>query len=166
MMTQFAVLAARLAGVGRRAPVLAVLAGLTASQWPSATASYAQRRTERRQTEEWVLLSSREIDRKGSQETIDVRAARGQVKAVRLIARRNALELTQIKVTYGDGRVHDENRNINLNPNDRTRPIESGGTEHFVDAIELAVLGSVDGHRREALLSRLTEVPGLMQDEG
>jgi hypothetical protein len=132
-------LAKAVAGIDGRAAGRFLLVGLVICHILTVAPSHAQRRSEARQSEDWVLLGSQEVDRTRNRERIDVRSARGRVKAVRLIAKGNELELSQIKVTYADGRVHNESRSINMNPNDRTRPIETGGTETFIDEIELVI---------------------------
>ena len=133
-----------LAAIGHRPAAQVVFAGLAMAFILYAIPSHAQRRnearpSEARQSEEWVLLGSQEVDRTRNRERIDLRTSRGRVKSVRLIAKRGELALSQIRVTYVDGRVHTESRTITMNPNDRTRPIDSTGNEAFVDEVELTI---------------------------
>lgn len=89
--------------------------------------------------EDWVLLGTHEVDRSRRDARIDLRGARGQVKAVRLVAKREGVELNRVSVTYADGSTHDEQRAINMNPNDRTRAIDQRPSDRFVDEVTLVV---------------------------
>lgn len=129
---------------GPSVAALALFAALTVILWGTVAPVEAQRRSESRSvaarvTQDWVLLASREVDRTQGRDRIDLRAAPGSIKAVRLIAKRNEIELTQVLIRYADGRVHDENRTIAMNPNDRTRPMDEGRGEAFADEIELVL---------------------------
>jgi hypothetical protein len=110
------------------------VAVLTATAVLTAHPAQAQRASE-----DWVLLGTAEVDRTRSRELIDLRSARGQVKAVRLVAKRNGAELIRVSVTYSGGQVHDEARRINMNPNDRTRAIDQLNEGRFVDQVELGL---------------------------
>ena len=57
--------------------------------------------------------------------------------AVRLQARRGSVQMRAILVTYGQGKVHLEERPILLGAGERTRPIELAATDAPIRAIEI-----------------------------
>ncbi len=87
--------------------------------------------------DKWVLLGTRLVNLTQDKDTIDVTSAKGRFKAVRLEAKRRGIVLSRVQVVYGNGAIHNEDRNINLNAGERTRPIDLRGEERFVDQINL-----------------------------
>jgi esterase/lipase superfamily enzyme len=85
----------------------------------------------------WVALAVKEIDLKGTGESIDVSRARGAFRALRLENYGEAIRLLGIRVVYGDKSVHAEDRPIELRRGDRTRPIQPRNTDQFVDTVIL-----------------------------
>ena len=85
----------------------AVVASCIAAPCVFTSSSEAQRGSDTRSNQvrkgdEWVLLASQKVDRTQKSDRIDVRTARGRVKAVRLIARENGIDLSLVKITYAD----------------------------------------------------------------
>jgi hypothetical protein len=87
--------------------------------------------------DKWVLLGTRMVNLTTDKDTVDVTTAKGRFKAVRLEVKRRGIELSRVQVVYGNGAVHNEDRNINLNAGERTRPIDLRGEERFIDQINL-----------------------------
>jgi hypothetical protein len=85
--------------------------------------------------ENWVLLGSKNVLLSGSSDTIDLSQARGKYSALRVVAKRRGLELSNIEVVYNEGNPHNEKRAINLLDGERTRPINPSNEGRFVDAI-------------------------------
>jgi hypothetical protein len=85
--------------------------------------------------ENWVLLGSKNVLLSGSSDTIDLSQARGKYSALRVVAKRRGLELSNIEVVYNEGNPHNEKRAINLLDGERTRAINPTGEGRFVDAI-------------------------------
>ncbi len=85
----------------------------------------------------WVLLGERNVNIKADKDTIDVTAAKGQFKAVRLVADRRPIDISKIQVVYSGGGVHNEVRNINLKPGERTRAIDPRDSGRFIDQINM-----------------------------
>jgi hypothetical protein len=88
----------------------------------------------------WVLIGAKAIqtDERGGRDAIDTTAAKGSFKAVRLVAKENDIQLTNVEVTYAGAAAHNERREINLNANDRTRPIDPSDSGRFVDRVTLS----------------------------
>lgn len=95
----------------------------------SATAVQAQ--------DTWVLMGTKDISHSKSTESIDLAAAKGNFKAVRLIAKRRNIELENVEVVYSSGPTHNERRPINLLEGERTRPIDQQTDGRFIDRINL-----------------------------
>jgi hypothetical protein len=108
--------------------------------------------------ENWVLLASKSLSPGGATETIDVSQAKGNYKALRLVARQGGLDISNIEVVYGDGAPHNERRNISFNQGDRTRPIDPRSAGRFVNSVVL----SYRGRGQPAVV----EVYGLQTSEG
>jgi hypothetical protein len=85
--------------------------------------------------ENWVLLGSKNVLLSGSSDTIDLSQARGKYSALRVVAKRRGLELSNIEVVYNEGNAHNEKRTINLLDGERTRPINPSSEGKFVDAV-------------------------------
>lgn len=110
-----------------------------------------------------VLLGSREVDLTLEKDRVDVTRAKGRFNGLRLYARRNAIEISKIAVTYSNGQVHNEERRINLLPGERTRLINAG-SERFIDHIDLfyKTKSGVTGSDRMAVV----DVVGMQSREG
>jgi len=137
-----------------RRVLLAALAVLSAGVLTSAHA-------QRGDTDKWVLLGTRQVDLTLDRDTIDVTRAQGTFKAIRLEAKAEGVDISKVEVIYGDGKVHNEERRINLQPGERTRPIDLRGDERFVDKINL-LYKTEKGSTRKAVV----EVWGLQSTKG
>jgi hypothetical protein len=93
----------------------------------------------------WVLLGTYDVDMRVARDTIDVSKARGSVKGLRILAKDRPIVLSRVLVSYSDGSVHNEERRINLLTGERTRPIDQGDEERFVDKLQLFYERDGDG---------------------
>lgn len=107
--------------------LIVAAAALTAAL--SATAAQAQ--------DNWVLMGSKDISLSKSAESIDLGAAKGNFKAIRLTAKRRNIEIENVEVVYSNGPAHNERRPINLLEGERTRPIDQQSESRFVDRVNL-----------------------------
>lgn len=87
--------------------------------------------------DKWVLLGTRVVNLVADRDVVDVTAARGQFKAIRLQAQRSGILLDRVEVQYGNCAVHREERRINLNVGERTRPIDLKGASRVIDEVRL-----------------------------
>lgn len=110
-----------------------------------------------------VLLGTREVDLSLEKDRVDVTRAKGRFNGVRLYARRNAIEISKVSVVYSDGRVHNEDRRINLLPGERTRLINPG-SDRFIDHVDLfyKTKTGVTGSDRMAVI----DVVGMQNRDG
>ncbi len=133
--------------------VMAALAMVAAAVVTSADAQRAS-------GDRWVLLGTQQIDLRKETDSIDVSAARGAYKALRLEVKDGDVLMSRVRVFYDDGRVHNEERRINLLRGDRTRPIDLQREHRFVDRLTF-------DYQRDRGERRVTvEVWGLQGDRG
>lgn len=85
----------------------------------------------------WVLIGTHDIDPTRDSQTIDVSKARGSFKAFRVEAKREAVDLTRVRIVYGTASAHDEDRLIHLLAGERSKPIDLRADERFVDRVEV-----------------------------
>ena len=135
-----------------------VMPALALAGWATVLAAPVQAQDSRE-----VLLGSREVDLSLEKDRVDVTRAKGRFNGIRLYARRNAIEISKVAVTYSNGQVHNEERRINLLPGERTRLINAG-SERFVDHVELyyRTKTGVTGSDRMAVV----DVVGMQSREG
>ena len=119
----------------------------------SATAVQAQ--------DTWVLMGSKNVILNKDSETIDLANARGNYKAVRLVAKRRGIELNNVEVVYSNGASHNEKRTINLLDGERTRAIDERGDGKFIDKINLSFKA-----QPTAVIPAVIEVYGLQTEAG
>ncbi|MEO0673111.1 MAG: hypothetical protein AAFZ05_13915, partial [Pseudomonadota bacterium] len=86
----------------------------------------AQKRGER-----LYIVKEVTVDPADGEIAIDMSDMRGSVRALRVRARRGAIRLSNVRVTYTDGTTHDEDRDINLLQGERTRPMDDSRTNRF-----------------------------------
>lgn len=96
------------------------------------TNAQAQRARER-----WVLIATHDVDLSKGSASIDINKAPGAFKAVRVEAKRQGLDVTGVRVVYGDGKIHDETRLIHLLDGERSKPIDQRAEDRFIDRLEL-----------------------------
>ncbi|MEL6299749.1 MAG: DUF2541 domain-containing protein [Pseudomonadota bacterium] len=111
-----------------------VLAAAALALVAAAAPADAQRRGER-----LYILKEVQVDPAERQIEIDMRDTRGAVRALRVRAKRGAIRLSNVRVSYADGSAHDETRNIDLLSGERTRPMDVTRTNRFVDTVTLFV---------------------------
>jgi hypothetical protein len=109
----------------------------------------------------WVLIGTRDVDLTKSSDAVDVSQARGAFKAVRVEAKRQGIDLTLVRVVYGDGTAHDENRLIHLLKGERSKPIDERDASRFVDRVELTYTSNAGAGSPARV-----EVWALQNDEG
>ena len=109
----------------------------------------------------WVLLGVKEVDLSLEKDRVDVTRAQGRFRAIRLVAKDRGVEIFKVSVNYYGGRVHNEERRINLLPGERTRPIDPRDRGEFIDTIDLFYKTQA-GTRRNAMV----EVWGLQSSAG
>lgn len=87
----------------------------------------------------WVLMGTYSVDASQDRDTIDLTKAPGKFRAVRINARSGDIVLSRVQVLYANGNVHNEERKINLLEGERTRPIDQGNSDRFVDQLNLTI---------------------------
>ena len=95
----------------------------------------------------WRLMGEEEIALSETSADIVLTQARGAYKALRVRARRGGVVLTSVRVFYGDGTRHDEDRQIKLNSGERSKPIDAGEEGRFVDRVDLTYKSDPDARR-------------------
>lgn len=111
--------------------------------------------------ERWVLVGTKEVDLAKSSDSVDVSQARGAFKAVRVEAKRQGIDLTQVRVLYSDGTAHDESRTIHLLKGERSKPIGPATTDRFLDRVDLVFQANAGAGSPARI-----EVWALQSDEG
>jgi hypothetical protein len=108
-----------------------------------------------------VMMGSKNVSLGGEVHSIDVSAARGGFQAVRLYAKRRDIEIERVEVVYSDGKIHNEQRKINLLVGERTREINRTNDIRFIDKINIY-------HRPQAgaIVPSLIEVFGVQTSAG
>ena len=119
----------------------------------SATAVQAQ--------DTWVLMGSKNVILNKDNDSIDLASARGNYKAVRIVAKRRGIELSNVEVVYNSGASFNETRSINLLDGERTRPIDQRSDGKFIDKINLSYKS-----QPTAVVPAVIEVYGLQSDSG
>ncbi len=97
----------------------------------SAMAATAQAR------DRWVLVGTRDVDLAKGSDSIDVSEARGSFRGIRVEAKRQPVDLTKVKVIFGDGSAHDEDRLIHLLKGERSKPIGLSETDRFLERVDV-----------------------------
>lgn len=110
-----------------------VVAGVAAATLSMTSVAHAQ--------DNWVLLGSKSVSGSGASDSIDVSSAKGNFKAIRLIAKQGGVDIENVEVVYSGAAAHNERRPINLNQGDRTRPIDPRDASRFVDRVNLSYKG-------------------------
>ncbi len=122
-------------------------------------ASAEARRQRSYSGDQLVVISEQDIDLGLDKYTIDVSKAKGGYKGIRV---RNAqgrlFDLSRVQVVYGDGSVHNEDRQIDMWQGERSRLINPTGDSKFVDQINIT---QTPGSGRGRL-----QVLGVQDDDG
>ncbi|MCB1527663.1 MAG: hypothetical protein KDJ45_08180 [Hyphomicrobiaceae bacterium] len=82
-----------------------------------------------------VQMAYTEVDLANGLVTINTERVPGSFGALRIYNRGANITITNVKVHYADGTVHEENRKIELNRGERTRPIDASRSNKFVDKL-------------------------------
>ena len=88
--------------------------------------------------EQLVVIAESDVDLSLDRYTIDVRQAKGAYKAIRVRnARGHLFDLQRVQVVYANGRVHNEDRQIDMYQGERSREINRTYDSDFVDQINI-----------------------------
>ncbi|MDQ8699047.1 DUF2541 domain-containing protein [Hyphomicrobium sp. LHD-15] len=109
-------------------------------------------------SEKLVVIGTHTIDLSGSGVSIDVSAAPGAYRGIRIRAKSGAPQLDRIQIIYRDGKVYNEQRPIALSKGERTRAIPETSTDTFIDTVNIVnKIGSGKA---------IVEVLGIQSQEG
>lgn len=98
-----------------------------------------------------IRMTDTEADLSAGSVTINTSRVPGSFGELRLYNNGSNILIDNVKVYYSDGSVHNENRTINLLRGERTRPIDPGRANKFVDKI-VVTYKEVANSRRSAHL--------------
>lgn len=98
----------------------------------------AEARKRYRGGDQLVVISEHDIDMSLDQYSIDVTKAKGAYKGIRVKAKTGFFDLSRVQVVYADGRVHNEDRQIDMYQGERSRPINPTYDSYFVDQINIS----------------------------
>lgn len=98
-----------------------------------------------------VRMADTEADLSAGSVTINTSRVPGSFGELRLYNNGSDILIDDVKIYYSDGSVHNENRTINLRRGERTRPIDPGRANKFVDKI-VVTYKEVANSRRSAHL--------------
>ena len=87
-----------------------------------------------------VVISEQDVDMALDRFTVDVTAAKGAYKGIRVRSSRGHFDLSKVQVVYNDGSVHNEDRRINLLNGERSRAINPTADSYFVDQVTVEQL--------------------------
>lgn len=97
--------------------------------------------------EGWKALGQREVTFRVERDTIEVGRDAGRFSKLRFVVRGNAVELLDVKLTYGNGQTQDVQVRERLGEGAATRVIDLGGEERFIKSVEFVY--RTDGPNRE-----------------
>ncbi|MGL4397409.1 MAG: DUF2541 domain-containing protein [Hyphomicrobium sp.] len=98
----------------------------------------AEARKRYRGGDQLVVISEHDIDMSLDQYSIDVTKAKGAYKGIRVKAKTGFFDLSRVQVVYADGRVHNEDRQIDMYQGERSRPINPTYDSYFIDQINIS----------------------------
>ena len=116
----------------------------------------------------WVLLSTKDVDLRAGNDTIDVSKARGNYLAIRIRNTGDDIVISKARVVYSDNSFHVEDRTINLLGGERSRPVDQRPGGKFVDTVALTYGANSKGGTSTIQIwglqgdSRATRVAGAM----
>ncbi len=131
-----------------------VMAGLAMAAVGSFSTAQAQK-----SDGDWVRIGTHKVDVSKDRDTIDLSKSSGKFRALRINSKDGDITLSRVQVLYANGAVHNEDRKIVLNEGERTRPINAGSEDRFVDQVNLSVVPAKSG-------TAVLEVYGLQTGEG
>jgi len=114
--------------------------------------------------DEWVVLGTRTVDVLLDHDVIPVTIAEGVFDAIKLTVRDRGIEVLDLKVHYGSGKVHDVAVRLFIDDGGETRVIDLPGGVRIISKVELtyrtrsrspgkAVIQLLGRHPREAAVS-------------
>jgi Protein of unknown function (DUF2541) len=114
---------------------------------------------EAQQSEKWVLLGTKVVDAKSSAtEVIDLKGT-AKYKAVRVQNKDgDTVTFNKSRLTYGDNSVHLEERNINLQAGQKSRPLDTRAGNRAVSSVAISFT-------QKPTAKSTLEVWGLVADE-
>jgi Protein of unknown function (DUF2541) len=130
-----------------------VIAGLAMATAGAVVTAEAQ------QSEKWVLLGTKTVDSKSSgTEVIDLKGT-AKYKAVRVQNKDgDTVTFNKSRLTYGDNSVHNEERNINLQAGQKSKPLDPRAGKRAVSSVAISFT-------QKPTDKSTLEVWGLMADE-
>jgi len=96
----------------------------------------------------WSILGSREVDLSTDRDAITVERGDGPFDAIALRARRTAVMVYDIRVTYGNGKRQTFRLDKRLRPGKRSEPIDLKGQKRRITKVELLYEKANDRGRR------------------
>lgn len=106
-----------------------------------------------------VKIGTFNVDTGKDKDTLDLSKSDGKYRGLRIVAADGDITLSRLQVTYGDGSVHNEDRKIVLLDGERTRPIDAGSKDRYIDKLTLDLASGQKGKTK-------IEVFGIATDEG
>ncbi len=97
----------------------------------------AHRLRSRGSGENLVVIAEHDIDLATDRYSIDISKAKGGYKGIRVKAKSGYFDLSSVQVIYADGSKHDEVRQIDMNPGERSRQINPSGDHRFIDQVNI-----------------------------
>lgn len=97
--------------------------------------------------EGWRPLGQREVTFRTDRDTIQLGRDEGRFNKLRFVVRGNAVELVDVKVTFGNGQTQDVQVREKLREGGATRAIDLGGEARFIRTVEFVY--RTDGPARE-----------------
>lgn len=97
----------------------------------------------------WERLGTREVDGRVDHDVIEVGARDGRFRAIQIQVDGSAIELFEIKVTFGDGQVFEPSTRLVFDKNTRSRVIDLPGDRRVIRRVDFKY-GNLPGDHRRA----------------
>jgi hypothetical protein len=111
-----------------------VLAGLAMATAGAVATAEAQ------QAEKWVLLGTKEVSAKAAENEVIELSKGGTYKAIRVQNKAgDTVSFNKSKIVYGDNSVHLEERNINLQAGQKSRPLDPRTGNRSVSSVAVSL---------------------------
>jgi hypothetical protein len=95
----------------------------------------------------WVMLGERTVDGNYDHDVIDVGAQEGRFNHIMFVVEQHAVEIFDVKVTFGDGSRHDVPTRLVFRPDTRSQVVDLPGANRVVRRVEFRY-GNVPGRGR------------------
>lgn len=86
---------------------------------------------------EWTLLGQQRVDMARDRDVIRIGRDDGRYNAIIVRVKRDAVNLRQLRIVYGNGETEDLSFNRPIRAGEETRPIDLKGRFRFIDRLEL-----------------------------